>query len=508
MSFKKVIKNINSLLSIFIIKDIHKEYYRPLSISEKRFIILNCIICLILFIFQFWLGFPGDFQEPDNYYIIVGTLNNSYGNWHPVLIQLTLHVLYKIFGVHSYYLFLINLILFYLGLILIIISLFYRFKTKKVLLLYLLIFIKDIYFANFSHLKDFTASMFVWLLYSLIFFQLSMPISNKYIRISIKIFTGIILFFGLLWRHNDIVTIYPIFILFVYQYLKNKNIKDVKNYIKLFVVLMLSFAIILVGIVKIFPVIWCKYDNYASNHLILLQIAACSVPANDDSLIPNEWYEKDKTFEDVKKAYNDNPLNADNFSTSWAKDRPFLANTKLVNLKKIWIKYIFKYPINYIKHIYKFFLAYTVKEPNVDRWILNSHNIQKLSPKEWNEHIQYIKNSFNSKEQKITFTPLQEKIHDFLFNNAIHVPVIHPIIISFIIFVISFILIFIKKIFDSDILIYSFCVSFSAIATFWIVVLFTPIPLYRYIYPVYPISIIALISFLTFIKDFKEDKND
>ena len=475
-----------------------KEYFNPLSVNEKRFIIVNCIIVLILFIFQFWLGFPGYFQISDNYAIIVEAIANNYNNWHPVIISLTLHFLYKIFGIHSYYLFLINLFLFYLGLALIIISLYHRFKTKKVLLIYLLIFIKDIYFMNFCQVKDSTAAMFIWLLYSLIFFQLSMPINNRYIRLFIKIFTAIILLFGLLWRHNMIVTIYPIFILFTYLLLKNKNIKNIKNYIKSFVISMLMWAIILICIVKIFS----YKSNYATYHLFLLQIAGCSVPANDDSLIPNEWYEDGKTFEDVKKTYNDNPLYADNFSADWVKDRPFLVNTKLVNLKRVWIKYIFKYPINYIKHINRFFIEFCIKN-NKNRWLMNSDTIQKLHNYGWSNDVI---NRFNSNEQKITFTPLREKIYNFLFKNMFHIPIIFPVIISFIIFIINFILIFIKRIFNSNLLIYSFSVSFSSIATIFIVVSFTPVVDIRYIYPVYPISIISLISFFTFIKELIGEK--
>ena len=482
-----------------------KEYFNPLSVNEKRFIIVNCIIVLILFIFQFWLGFPGYFQWADNYVIIGEAIANNYSNWHPVIISLTLHFLYKIFGVHSYYLFFINLFLFYLGLALIIISLYHRFKTKKVLLIYLLIFIKDIYFMNFSQVKDSTASMFIWLLYSLIFFQLSMPINNRYIRLFIKIFTAIILLFGLLWRHNMIVTIYPIFILFTYLLLKNKNIKNIKNYIKSFVILMLLWAIILIGIVKIFPHILGIHYNYASNHLFLLQIAGCSVPANDNSLIPNEWYENGKTFEDVKKTYNDNPLNADNFSTGWAKDKPFEnSNIKSSDLKKVWIKYIFKYPINYIKHINRFFIEFCIKN-NKNWWLMNSDTIQRLDIGFSNAYISII-NRFNSNEQKITFTPLREKIYNFLFNSMVHIPIIFTVIISFIIFIINFILIFIKRIFDSNLLIYSFSVSFSSIATIFIVVSFTPVVDIRYIYPVYPISIISLISFFTFIKELQGEK--
>mgnify|MGYP004534363567 CR=1 FL=1 len=485
-----------------------KEYFNPLSVNEKIFIIINCIIVLILFIFQFWLGFPGCFQYWDIYDVMKQAVENYYGNWHPVIIPLTLHFLYKIFGYHSYYLFFINLFLFYLGLALIIISLYHRFKTKKVLLIYLLIFIKDIYFMNFSQIKDFTASMFVWLLYSLIFFQLLFQINNKPVRILLKIFTGIILLFGILWRHNFIVTIYPIFILFTYLCLKINQIKNIKEYVKSFVILMLLSAIILIGIVKVFPHIWGIHSNYASNHLFLLQIAGCSVPANDNSLIPKEWYEDGKTFEDVKKTYNDNPLNADNFTVEWSKDAPFPHGVELPHLKKVWIKYIFKYPINYIKHINRFFIEFCIK--NNKNWlIMNSNSIQELKYFKYSDN--YIWNDividkFSANEQKIVFTSLRHKIYDFLFNNMIHIPIIFPVIISFIIFIINFILIFIKRIFDSNLLIYSFSVSFSSIATIFIVVSFTPIIDMRYIYPVYPISIISLISFLTFIKELQGEK--
>lgn len=343
--------------------------------------------------------------------------------------------------------------------------------------------------------------MFIWLLYSLIFFQLSMPINNRYIRLFIKIFTAIILLFGLLWRHNMIVTIYPIFILFTYLCLKTNQIKNIKEYVKSFVILMLLWAIILIGIVKVFPHIWGIYSNYASNHLFLLQIAGCSVPANDDSLIPKEWYENGKTFEDVKKTYNDNPLNADDFSTGWAKDRPFLVNTKLVNLKRVWIKYIFKYPINYIKHINRFFIEFCIKNKK-SWWLMNSYSIQRLDIGFNNAYISII-NRFNSNEQKITFTPLREKIYNFLFNSMVHIPIIFCVISTFIIFIINFILIFIKRIFNSNLLIYSFSVSFSSIATICIVVSFTPVVDIRYIYLVYPISII---SFFTFIKELQGEK--
>ena len=475
-------------------------FYRKLDISnDKNFVIITIFIGLILFIFQFWLGFPGWFQNPDLY---LGSMNpNNLGNWHPVLIQLTLICLYKIFGIHSYYLFLINLILFYSGLILIIISLYHKFKNKNLILLYLLIFVKEIFFMNISEIKDSTAALFIWLLYSLIFFQLLVKINNKHIKLLLKIFTAIILLFGLLWRHNMIVTIFPIFILFVYQYLKNKEIKSIKNYIKSSVILMLLSAIILVGIVKVFPYIWIKdyKKELTTNSIFLIQIAACSIPENDDSLIPLDWYEEGKTFENVKELYNINPFYSDSFGMPWRDERPFKFE-KLDGLEKVWIKYILKYPINYIKHININLIAYINKSGYFP--ISDVNQIQEV----YNNNTELI-NKLNENEQKITFTPLRYNIYDFLFNSSIHIPVIYPVIISFIIFIITFIFIFIKKIFYSDILIYSFSISLSSIATLWIVVLFTPDVIFRYIYPVYPISIISLISFITFIYDNRGLKN-
>ena len=471
---------------------------RKLNISnDKKFIIITIFIALILFIFQFWLGFPGYFLNIDVLCCMYQALNNSYNNWHPVIISLTLHFLYKIFGYHSYYLFIINLFLFHLGIILIIISLYYKFKTKAVILLYLLILIKEIFFTNFAGDKDATASLFVCLLYSLIFFQLSMPINNRYIRLFIKIFTAIILLFGLLWRHNMIVIIYPIFILFTYLLLKNKNIKNIKNYIKSFVILMLMWAIILICIVKIFPMIFEDIKTYPTKHLFLLQIVACVVPENDDSLIPNEWYIDGKTFEDIKQTYNDNPTFADRLSLS--------IDVPLPNLKKIWIKCMLKYPINYIKHISRFLIAYLTTRNYYP--ILNSNSIQKG----YEQHLNSICGKtaisrLNTNEQKIVLTPFRKKTYDFLFNNMINITMIFPVIISFIIFIINFILIFTKRIFDSNLLIYSFSVSLSAIATYIIVSLFVPTVTFRYIYPVYPISIISLISFLTFIKELRGEK--
>ena len=43
-----------------------------------------------------------------------------------------------------------------------------------------------------------------------------------------------------------------------------------------------------------------RFARNAPNNIFAMQIAACAAANNDDSLIPSDWYEKGKDFEDLK----------------------------------------------------------------------------------------------------------------------------------------------------------------------------------------------------------------
>ena len=92
-----IINNINKILKV--VKNI-------ISLSDKKFIIITIFIGLILFIFQFWLGFPGYFQEWDWYRIQEKAFNlNLLNNWDSVLCVKLLRLFFAFFGVHSFYFF-------------------------------------------------------------------------------------------------------------------------------------------------------------------------------------------------------------------------------------------------------------------------------------------------------------------------------------------------------------------------------------------------------------------
>ena len=484
------------ILIIYFYNDIRKftintNIYRKYDnfFTEKRFIILIICIGVILFIFQFWLCFPGYFNHDD---VLNGSMAEAvfeiYRHWHPVIISVFLNYMYKIFGYHTFYLFLINLLCWYSGLMLIIISLYVKLKNKSVILLYFISFIENIFFINITQVKDATATLMLWLSYSIIFFILICQIKTiliKKILISLSILFIII---AMLWRHNFIVTVYPIFIFFTSNILKQNYSK---TYFIKFISIMLTFAIILVSIVKIFPHIFVDdftvYKN-ATKHIYFLQIAGCLVPSNDDNIIPNNWYNEGKSFADVIDTYKKYPLFGDAYIT-------LFNYSNINNIEKIWIKSIIRHPVNYIRHM----LNYTI-----NMWTVRTYKVRVDDIQSKGNPYPYWEKEFNNLfyGKNLTFTKTQENIYKFMYNSAININTLIFVILAILLFFISGFLC-IKL--NNQILLFSFSTSFSAFSTAVIVALFTPSTAiydsYRYMYPVIPISIISLISFLTFVYD-------
>ena len=479
------------ILGFYILKEYWK-YKNTLNNYDHLFINKIEFIAVLLFCFQYWLYYPGYFQYYDTWRSIVHGLYNTGYNWDPVLVDLEIKFIDKIGLTMGVFLF-INLFLWYSSISLIIITLYIRFKNKLIILLFIISFISQIYFYNVQYLKDFVSTLYVIFSYSIILIIIISKL-NKY-RTALKCISLIALIIGMLHRHNFIVTIYPIFIWFTYDFLKSKNIKNMKKYSFYFISIMIINAIILIGIYFIFPRIFVKdANNTATYHVYYLQIAGCIVPANDSSLIPENWWGKDKNFEDLVKQYNDNPSYGDPIRNDGII---VVSPNKIKEIKEVWIKSILKYPINYIKHM----LNYTkdICFPKYYKINLENNYPNSLVLKNNNVYETFINSKFFKDNNGIKFTELKRNINNFLYNYLPEIKVFIFIIISLILFIISGILFILKKEFRNDILIFTFSSSFSSFSTFIIVVLFTPLSEYRYIYPTIPISILSLISFISFI---------
>ncbi|WP_047115509.1 hypothetical protein [Brachyspira hyodysenteriae] len=463
-------------------------------INKKIFILITIALAFIIFAFHFWLCFPGYYQIADHIGIMRDASKGIYGNWHPVILYIASDIFYHLFGYHTFYFTLINLICFYTGISLIIISLYLKFNKKRVILLFLLSFIANIFFFNIDQTKDATSSIYAWLAYSMIFFKLLADIKNKKINIAFYIAIYIVLLLALLWRHNMIVTIYPAFLVLTYLILKNRKFQSTIKYLLSYSSIMLIFAVLLILIHTIFPRIFIKdlspYKK-AVNFMYIANIASCSVLSDDGSLIPNDWYAEGKTFEDLKEFYTNNYSNhmgADGFYFPSHKTQIFKFE-ELRDVKKVWIKYIFKYPLNYIKHN----ILFAHKLVNWPIWQFSSNAIQ-----EKNTRYEFNTENYIFTDKGISFSKFREKTYTLLFNILPNIYSIYFILISSLLFLISGIL-YIVKYKNNLILLLAFSSSFSAVATFIILIIFSPGPISRYFAPIIYISIISLISFITFI---------
>ena len=487
---KQLIKN--KLIRISLI--VYNFYISYDKFINRYFFIISFIITMLLIVFHFWLLQPGYFYYYDDQNIFASAAGHIFHNWFPVIIQVFQSTLNKLFGYNTFYIFLVNIICWYVGLYFFVISVYKKLKSKKALLLFFLSFLGNIFFMNTTQNKDATAVMYLWLVYSIVFFIISFGIKNIKMLIPISIILSILLIFSLLWRHNMIVTIYPIFILFTYMILKNK-FSNMKLYAVYFISIMLIFAFLLIFIFKINPYIWIKYyakgamgwSKNASRHLFMFQIAGTAAISNDDTLIPNDWYLEGKDFEYMKKLYMDNRVNGDLYKD--VNTMPFKLY-EINNLKEIWIKYILKHPLSYMKHIINYMsVIFCVK-------------LQILSPDNIEAKSDMFGFSGYYDQIGIDFTPFRKKIYSILYNLLlVDINILLFIIIGVVMFFISGFMWIFKSNYRCNLLLFTFCASFASFATSMIVGFFTPFPLYRYIYPVIPISIISLISFITFIYD-------
>ncbi len=456
-------------------------------ISEKIFLPTTLLLSLSCLIFQFWVAFPGSYIYYDGFYIISQALTGEYNNWHPVIIAKTYSVMFSLFGDHTYHVFLINLICWYGGITLLIFSVYLKCKSRFVILLFLLTFVQNIFFINFHHLKDVTLTMYMWLICNIILFQIIHQSKRKWINIALRVITAIVILLALLWRHNAIVTIYPLFLYFTYIVLNKFNIKSRVKYLLIYCCAMGLVAVLLISILKFFPLMFMAEDNRvdASRHLELQRIAAVAILSGDESLIPEEWYAEGKDFSDVQALFDKNKYFADVFI--WESHTPFIVENT-ANSRTILFEYIKKYPANFL--LYSMDYLWTFWQANQD-WLENSYRL--VEKRVYNDYTDILEDyeiptSLELSKQKID-------IINAIYSMTISLKVRVGIYASIILFFLSGYLWLSKKKSRNALMLFVFATAFSAFATAIIVGVFSPLIDSRYLMPVLPIAIVSLVSF-------------
>ncbi|RDU52155.1 hypothetical protein CQA49_08300 [Helicobacter sp. MIT 00-7814] len=470
--------------------------------------------------FQFWLGFPGFHVIGDTYNSIALAKNDA----HPVFIAYVVEFLYKCFGKHLYYLYLFNLVPFYVGLGFLVCGLYIHFRSKFALLALFPLFIGNIYFQNFIIHESFSLPMLLLCLYSLLLFLILVPLNGNSGELIFKwilcIFLSVLIFFALLWRHNAIFSVYPAFFIICYLLLRGL---EGKKFVLWYIVSLFISALLCVGIVIGVPKALVVNKAYPANHMMLHKIAGACVPADDSSCFRAEWYEKGKTWEDVKEVFYKYPLNADPMSLSWISNdvRPFKPNIKLEGLNKEFFKAVLKYPKNFLKLEGDFIKAMWTQSAG---WALDPKRIQVPM---WN-----IASPFPENERNVTFSPLREKIYTFLFKYKMPFNHIINVITSSLVMIFSLLLLCIKrekvgnamiwlyskiaKILGCDskglvfressylkaLLVFSFSVGFAGFFSALFIAMFNPIINSRYMSPVTALGVMAFIGFVVCVCEY------
>lgn len=206
-----------------------------------------------------------------------------------------------------------------------------------------------------------------------------------------------------------------------------------QNFFKKYSVLMILSAVLCLVIVLGFPKIFAIGSN-PQNHLLLSQMAGACLPNDDSSCFPKQWYRKGKSFEDVRRAYQKESLNGDNFACLFGNELIFSCEINGV------VAAISKYPANFARHEARFFSAMWFQNPmddDVAGWVKSviktPENIQQNALPLWKNTLQ----NFPENEWQIAFSPLQEKIYTALYENL---PVFSHIVfvaMAFAVFILS-----------------------------------------------------------------------
>ncbi len=468
---------------------------------DSIFLELSFVLCYCVGVFTFWLGFPGFIIDSDTFRVLGFDLSN-YG---PVMNSLFIGLISFIFGKHTFYLFLLNNITLYLGVFFLIAGFYLRFRSIFALALIFIAFIGNIYLGNFIAMNYILMANFIFCAYSIILFLiLARQCVGKKICIMLWILAFVLLFLGLLWRHNAIFSAFPAFFIICYLFLQNRGL-DSPKFTKIYAKFMLLSAVLCLVIVVGFPKVISKGSN-PQNHLLLLQIAGACVPADDASCFKQKWYEKEKSFDSVKEAYHSNPLNGDLFSCT------MFECGKLDGLNYAWLGAITKYPSNFITHESRFFKAMWWQNPrDDDEWghaksvIKTPERIQEKQPYE--RRLNNLKD-YPQNEWHITFSQVREKIYTALYN---HLPVLNHAIfiaIGFALLIFSTFEIFRVRQQKSDksLLIFTFATALTTFASAFIIAAMAIVTHSRYMSPVPIFSIIALVGFVAFVLDYRTQK--
>lgn len=427
------------------------------------------LICIALFSFHFWMAYPGFIMTDSQEFLLLYK-----NNWQPVGISYMIQGLFFLFSRHVYLLLLLNLFPFYLGIFIFLFSFYKKFNLKGIWAVAIVSFllICNHFFSNFNLLSTSVFSSFLLCLWALTFYIILNPIHNKMHKILFFIFYGGIFLLTIMSRHNAFICLLPLGILL---FPSKKNI------------FLFILATLFIGICL--PKIIATEKSYPENHIILHQMAGACVPADDSKCFNPGWYEPDKNWKDVKSVYLRHQTDADFIAGWWHSDKVFDGSTFKQDLKKYWLQSIYHHPLNYFKHVFRYFNGFLKSKPGRPD---NTYITQRYT-RDRDKYDQLL-NYFDEDELYISYSPFQKKVYDSI------TPCFPLLKTRFCFYSLYGLLIFSLVIFfkykKDKINLFLFLSSGTGIVYLTALSLFSPVISYRYTLPV---SIMFFTSLYTFI---------
>jgi len=359
---------------------------------------------------RFWLFFPGFFQFSDWMAVTLpGSVNWGQANHGQVLfISFVLRVLYKLFGFHTWYVLLLNLVLWHGGLAAIILAVYRVTRSRHALWLLMITFWPAIWFNLPLYWKDFTFGLFVWVATGMCLLATTFGPPHSAIgrvqRVLFWMTLGAVLFCALYWRHNAIITVAPLCLYLTHRAVLVRTGQAFGS-IGYLARVGLSFSAVgalLVVLVAAHPALFGKPGQKGmKRHIFLLDEIGISVISGHD-LIPKVAYLPGVTFADVRAQYAITPNNVDSFIFGRLLDenatqRPY----------EEWFQIVRRHPKEFLLHKGRFARARFLNRPSLLQvGALEADLRIKWTDREWfMAYVHDMMARFPIGERKITFTP-------------------------------------------------------------------------------------------------------
>ena len=324
---------------------------------KNPFFTVSLLLCISLCFFQLWLYWPGYIQDDSR-----TTLLLDKSGWHPVIMAYLVEIMHNLFGVHVYNLFLLTMVPFYLGIWIIIYSVYIKTKSWCSLLLIFPCLIGNIFYALIKMGSSSFSLSWGVLLYALTLYMILQPVPQKRSK-TFYIFYGIVFIIALLGRQNAILQVWPVTFVWIGLYLAPKELSFGKYFgyfIPLSVLSGIISSILLIGGNSLLS----HSDNgkvYPETLIVMHQIVATCAPEMDESCFNPDWWYGDwatdpNRMERLKTKYENFKQDAEVFSLSYEPDVTFKYFTNLEGRYSKLLYAIKKYPNNYWKHVHFFYI--------------------------------------------------------------------------------------------------------------------------------------------------------